>query len=107
MAASKGRWSLAGVVITRDFSHTGHFGALTKLLKFRFETKTQIMFITNDGFDKPQQILPSRHFWPQPAGCTSNLSLFVFVLLLISVYLSVQVLKCWLKMCKYSWNMIW
>ena len=52
-------WSLVTVVIPRDLSHTGHFSALTKLLKFRFGTKIQIMFITNDGFDKPQQVSPS------------------------------------------------
>ena len=44
---------LVRVVITRDLhlSYTGHFSALTKLLKFRFETKIQIRFITNQMMD--------------------------------------------------------
>ena len=84
-----------------------------KIAEVRFETKIQIMFntYTNDGFDKLQQVSSSCHFWLQSLnyvqGNASNLSLFVFVLLLISVYLSVHVLKCWLKMCKCSWSMAW
>ena len=43
----KGKWSVVRVVIPRDLSHTGHFGALTKLLKFRFETKKKKYKIIN------------------------------------------------------------
>ena len=52
MAASKENGQLCiRVVIPRDLSHTGHFSALTKLLTFRFATKIQIMFITNQMMD--------------------------------------------------------
>ena len=89
-------------MVTCKGGHTGHFSALTKLLKFRFETKNQIVFVTNDGFDKPQQVSSSCHFWLQSFIFVCVFSTLDFSL---SVSSSVKVLAQDVQM--FLESMIW